>query len=272
MIYVSFGMLKSASTLAYQLTEEILRQAGRRPISLGRPLRPAMSVTNYFDDIDEDLIKRVEDQAKGRDVVLKTHQRPGPGLTKLIEKGEVLASATFRDPREIALSMVDHGERSRRWAIPEFSECATVLDCCPSIDNQVETLRIWNSMGCVELIPFNTVCFDMTAVITRLAQQMGVMVNSAAVARVFAKKWMIGQFNRGVADRFHEMPSEQSTYFLRHYASFYEEFLPFPQSTQGTRSRLALTPASGQLRQIIIDLKRLCRNWLCGMNQEAGSL
>src|SRR5262245_35316182 len=125
MIYVSFGMLKSASTLAYQLTEEILHQGGRRPILLGRPLRPAMSVTNYFDEIDEDLIRHIEDQAQGRDVVLKTHQRPGPGLSRLIENGEVLASATFRDPREIALSMVDHGERSRRWAIPEFSECAT---------------------------------------------------------------------------------------------------------------------------------------------------
>jgi hypothetical protein len=65
MIYISFGMLKSASTLTYQIIEEILRQAGRAPLMLGAPLRPALSVTNYFDHIDAALITRIGQVAEG---------------------------------------------------------------------------------------------------------------------------------------------------------------------------------------------------------------
>ena len=52
MIYICFGMTKSASTFLYQLTEETFRAAGRRPARLGPPLRPLRSVENYFDTID----------------------------------------------------------------------------------------------------------------------------------------------------------------------------------------------------------------------------
>jgi hypothetical protein len=260
MIYLSFGMLKSASTLTYQLTEEILRQAGRAPCILRPPLRPALSVTNYFDNIDLPLIRRIQKAAQGRDVVIKTHQLPAPEVLTLVERGEILASASFRDPREIALSMVDHGERSRRWAIPEFSECATVFDCCPSIDDQVAVLRTWCAIPRVERIAYNDICFDMPSVIARVARQMGVAVDVNAVAASFADTKIVGQFNKGVKDRFHEMTARESSHFLEHYAMFYKRFMPSPAPSLHTGVPAGPHAASGQLRQIVTDLRRLWRN------------
>ena len=49
MIYICFGMMKSASTFLYQLVEETFRVAGRRPVRLGPPLRFHWSVENYID-------------------------------------------------------------------------------------------------------------------------------------------------------------------------------------------------------------------------------
>jgi hypothetical protein len=260
MIYLSYGMLKSASTLTYQVTEEILRQAGRTPCILGQPLRPALSVTNYFDNIDLPLIRRIEKAAKGGDVVIKTHQLPAPEVLALVERGQVMASASFRDPREIALSMVDHGERSRRWAIPEFSECASVFDCCPSIDDQLEVLRVWCSIPRVERIAYNDICFNMPSVIARLARQMGVLVDLGAVEAAFLDKKLVGQFNKGVKDRFHEMTAEESARFLERYARFYRRLMPDPAPSLHIGSPNGAPGASGQLRQIAIDLRRLWRN------------
>lgn len=260
MIYLSYGLLKSASTLTYQVTEEILRQAGRTPCILRQPLRPALSVTNYFDNIDLPLIRRIQNAAKGADVVIKTHQLPAPEVLALVEQGDILASVSFRDPREIALSMVDHGERSRRWAIPEFSECAGVLDCCPSIDEQIEVLRVWCAIPRVERIAYNEICFDMPSVIARLARQMGVLVDIGAVEEAFLDKKLVGQFNKGVRDRFHEMTAAESAHFLERYARFYKRFMPDPAPSLHTGPRTGVQGASGQLRQITIDLRRLWRN------------
>ena len=55
----------------------------------------------------------------------------------------MLASVSIRDPREIALAMVDHGldrDYLRRQA--EFTECRTVLDALPSLDNQIANLQV----------------------------------------------------------------------------------------------------------------------------------
>ncbi|MDE1915793.1 MAG: hypothetical protein KGJ57_05720 [Sphingomonadales bacterium] len=257
MIIISFGMLKSASTLAYQMTEQILRQAGRAPCILGLPLRPALSVTNYFDNIDMALIRRIEAAAQGRDIVIKTHQLPAPDVLEQVEHGAIRATVSYRDPREIALSMVDHGARSRRWSIPEFSECKTASDCLASIDDQVETLRSWCRIGGVERIAYNDICFDMRSVITRLANRLGVAVMPAQVESVFANKMMVGQFNKGVKDRFHEMSARESTIFLDRYAHFYDEFMPRPSpSSQSFIPRAG----SSQLRQILIGGWRLWHN------------
>ena len=254
MIHLSYGMLKSASTLAYQVTEEILRQGGRTLCILPPPLRRPLSVTNYFDNIDLPLIRRIAAAAQGGDVVIKTHQLPAPEVLELIAQGSIRATASLRDPREIALSMVDHGVRSRRWSIPEFSECRTVFDCWPSIDDQVETLRAWCAIPGVERIAYNDICFDTRALVTRLAGVLGVSVDAAQVARVFDDKMMVGQFNKGVQDRFHEMSALDSMRFLDRYAPFYDAFMPGPRPSN---QRFSPVAASGQLRQSLIGLKRL---------------
>lgn len=151
-------MTKSASTFLYQLTEETFRAAGRKPARLRPPLLPRLSVENYFDYIDPALLSAVSDQVAGRDVVLKTHQVLNPEVAARIDDGLLLAGATIRDPREIALAMVDHGRRSRRIGWSQFSECRTVYDAFPSIDYQVENFRCWSALAKLELFLYNEIC------------------------------------------------------------------------------------------------------------------
>lgn len=118
MIYICFGMTKSASTFLYQLTEETLRAAGRKPARLGPPFCPRWRVENYIDDIDPALLEAIAVATGGRDVVLKTHQGLHPEVARQIDARSLLASASIRDPREIALAMVDHGADRAAGAMP----------------------------------------------------------------------------------------------------------------------------------------------------------
>jgi len=259
MIYISFGMLKSASTMLYQLTEEALRAAGRRPLVLGPPLRPRFSTTNYFDQIDPALIARIQAEAAGRDVVLKTHQRPHPDVAAMIASGQIMASASIRDPREIALSMIDHGARSRRWGIAEFSECAGPADCLPSIDQQMESLAQWAAVPGVRVHGYNAICFGTARVVRDIAQQAGLQIDAAAIAARFAGGRGVGQFSKGQAERWREMDEATSSAFLARYADFHRDYgwqLHAGLPANGASNHRT---AKGQLRQVAVDLYRLAQ-------------
>ena len=224
MIYICFGMTKSASTFLYQLIEETFRTAGRPAARLGPPFCPRWSAENYVDDIEPELLERISTTLGKRDVILKTHQWLHPEVARRIDERSLLACASIRDPREIALAMVDHGRRSRRRGDAEFAECHTVFDTFPSLDNQTANFARWSALKRIEIFRFNEICFDSAAVVARIAAQVGVAVDPAEVSRPFRDKGLIGQFNKGAALRYREMAPDQQSVFLERYAKLYREF------------------------------------------------
>ena len=134
------------------------------------------------------MLSAVSERIGERDVVLKTHQALHPDVAEQIDAGLLLASASIRDPREIALAMVDHGRRARRFGFSEFSECRTVYDALPSIDNQVANLKGWSTLKKLELFSYNGICFDTMAVVARLAAQIGVVADPVKVMAPFQSK------------------------------------------------------------------------------------
>lgn len=246
--------------MLYQLTEEVFRFAGRRPPHLGPPFRQRLSVTNYFDSVDGKLLKAIEKVVGHGDIVLKTHQSPHPDVARLIRSGEILANAAIRDPREIALSMLDHGHRSRRWHIAEFSELRTVTDCFASIDHQIEAFHRWRELENVEVFIYNDICFKTEAVATAIARQARLDVDVRAPASLFHDKNAIGQFNKGVPLRYREMRESESLLFLARYANFYREYtFDTPEALLVAATETTARSPRGQLAQKIAGFKRLLR-------------
>src|SRR5262245_10954688 len=92
MIYICYGITKSASTFLYQMTEEVFRAAGRPVVRLGKPFRKLDSVENYFNFIDHDLLGEIERHIGGGDIVLKTHGPPRGDVAQMVASGAVLAN------------------------------------------------------------------------------------------------------------------------------------------------------------------------------------
>ncbi len=219
MIYICYGITKSASTFLYQLTEELFSAAGYTVCRIRRPKRGDRE--NYYDQITAPLIDKIERRAKGRAVVLKTHGRLDPAVARYIEDGRVKACATYRDPREIAMSMADNGARSRELGILPFSEIVKPEDALPSIDLQIAYLAEWLAVPGVETFSYNEVCFSTCNALRRIRDQIGVTVDDDISTIPFRNRMLIGQFNVGKPLRYRDMDEATQAVFLERYQSFY---------------------------------------------------
>ncbi len=261
MIYICYGITKSASTFLYQLTEEVLRASGRPVIRLGKPFRKFDSVENYFDFIDGELLVSIERHTGGADIVLKTHGPLYDDVAVQIANGAVLASASIRDPREIALAMIDHGARSRRWREKAFVEFTNVQDTFNALDIQIDLFRRWAELDQIKIFNYNEICFNTHTVVTAIVDQIGLQVDSAQVTKSFSSKAIIGQFSTGKAERYRDMPLTEQKLFLERYADFYARF-PFDtlesRKVAVKQASRALHPRGG-LGQALSTVLRLLR-------------
>lgn len=226
MIYVSYGMPKSASTFTYVVTEAVLKAAGLRVASLSDAAKGGKSRLNYVDPINAAAVARARAEIGAGSVVIKTHGAPDKPLLDAIDRGEVFASAVIRDPREIALSLLDHAQRSRRLGIGDFAEFETIADTFRMLDEQVARLTRWMESSHVLLLIYDEIAFDTEFAIQRIVDQVGLPVTAAQVLAALPEKAKVEQFNKGVPKRYAtEMPEEMQTAFLDRYREFYRRFL-----------------------------------------------
>jgi hypothetical protein len=261
MIYICYGVTKSASTFLYQMTEEVFTAAGRKPARLGPPFRRPLSLDNYTNVLDPEVLRQVREQAGKRDVVVKTHGDPHPDIAARIEAGEVLASACIRDPSEIALSMLDHARRSRRWGYREFAEFGAIEDTFPSLDEQIDRFSTWAALPGVRVFTYNEICFETAQVIDRLAEQIGAGVRRDGILNRFRGNRGIGQFNKGAALRYRELSAEQRSVFLDRYAALYGQIAFDTPAARlaADRQRHQRLRARGQFGQYFNQVRRLLR-------------
>ncbi|MEL6209844.1 MAG: hypothetical protein AAFR44_06615 [Pseudomonadota bacterium] len=196
----SYGMLKSGSTLAFHYTSALLDAAGPVQPDLPAEALGAPRRINYVDDVSPGQLGRLwlEAQRLGHPLVLKTHQRPGPAVLPLLRDGRASAHACWRDPRDMALSLMDHGARARaRGQIP-FSEIGTLDDALSSILGQIAAFDAWQDAGALTL-DYADIAFDAETTLDRLAAHHS--VSRAPIDVAALKQDRFTQFNKGVPCR-----------------------------------------------------------------------
>ncbi|CAN5146839.1 hypothetical protein BH09BAC5_BH09BAC5_25230 [soil metagenome] len=125
MIIVSSGFPKSASTLLFLYTEEILKRSGKRSAQLKfRKKYPEGFIHRFgfFNSIYLLLLNVFSGS-----VVVKTHSGPTFFLRLLIQMKLAKAYYSVRDPRDVILSALDHGEKARENGITSPADNAFVL-------------------------------------------------------------------------------------------------------------------------------------------------
>jgi len=149
-IYFSYGMTKSASSFVYQLEEQIFKLSEYNLVKIPFGIRGNKAPENYVEPITDEKIREILDWLPANAVtVIKTHGAPSTLACELVNQGKAFASATYRDPRDIAVSLADHGSRSREKGIADFANFIHPFDALQEIKNQLKRLNPWlNLTGC----------------------------------------------------------------------------------------------------------------------------
>lgn len=246
-IFISYGITKSASTFAWQLIKRTAIAGGLPVATLTVRSKRRHTPEDYIDPVSEENLRLVAEDVGDAPVVIKTHGDATPVAVRLVAEGTAQVFASYRDLRDVALSLLDHGAYSRAIGIKDFIEFREVIDTIDSIRVQVKRFENWVKLGDPLLIPYDEICFETETTVRRVAARLGVAVDAGAIVEEFRSgKQRIGQFNRGQPRRFErEMDPVLSARFLSQFADYYDRYfagelarceaLPMQDASETTR-------------------------------------
>jgi hypothetical protein len=178
MIYISYAIYKSGSTLAFDLTKSLLEKKGhpqkKLPPSIIRRRKKRNFVSPEF-FLDRHWWNRLLDMDK-RDkiIVLKTHSPPPPFINEFIRNGTVKVQIIFRDPRDSSLSLKDAGEQARRLGKGGFWRITDLNTAIQATLNGLSILERWMRVPEVRLFSYDQVAFDSRAFLSSVANQLNI--------------------------------------------------------------------------------------------------
>lgn len=226
-IVFSYGMTKSGSTLAFEIARTGLELSGFAQPKLNASPINTTSKINFIHHLTDTELDEIwsEVQEIGHPIVLKTHQRPDLPVIDMINEGNALVQACYRDPRDIALSMLDHGVRARASGRSAFSEYETLDQVFDDITSQTDSLTQWLIRPNVLPIYFNDLVGRTEHMAKLILGQIGLNISADQVVSHVLKKRFI-QFNKGVSGRYKsEMQPEDRKRFRRAFAPFYHHII-----------------------------------------------
>lgn len=216
MIVLSYGITKSGSTLAFEMAKHVLISCGKEQRKLPDGVVEAGHSVNFLNEVSRDSLKKlIENVADDEYIVIKTHARLGDGARDLINdcvaRGLVKVHATCRDPREICLSLLDHGKRSRESGEKAFSEMLEIKDAFKELEKQSRNYWDWSRLDDALSLSYNILAFDAEKAITNIAMHLGIMKYDAGWVKDQVMNHAFTQKNKAVKDRYKsELSDEES--------------------------------------------------------------
>lgn len=223
-LFISYGMTKSGSTLAFELQKEVFRSAGADQSHLDIEQNRSRHINYTWNRDDFEPFFQVA-QSLGRSLVVKTHSTPSEFVQDKLREGEIHALATYRDPRDIALSMLDHGARLREANHSgKFATMLTVEDTLDALDAECRNLLRWKPLPNVHLYSYASVAFSTEQTLLKMADVYGIEVDAENVLSSVLGDGRTLQYNKGVRDRHKtEMPMDLQRRIVERVGFFYEE-------------------------------------------------
>jgi len=235
MLYFSYGIRKSGSTLAFELTKGLLEALGHPQKRLAIPCFADRQVHflnhNQTKAFDEEIASQILDALEpGRILAIKTHGPPSSYLMTNLQAGLMLGQANFRDPRDNTLSLVDAGKRARKRGRGAFMNIDSVESAIVSIKDQVKIYDSWVSQPGILACTYDEVAFDSESFLERVGRQLGYDRSDLPDLANLAdkvKKEAFTQFNKGVPKRYRrDFSLQQTVYVTQFFRRELTEYLP----------------------------------------------
>ncbi|MCF6272980.1 MAG: hypothetical protein L3J37_07280 [Rhodobacteraceae bacterium] len=248
LLYFSYGMTKTGSTLAFQLVRSALDLCGYPQDRLELDVVDRTLRRNFVNHISDRQLEELKQAARkcGYPIVLKTHMRPDPGVVKMIQSGEAIAHAGYRDPRDMILSMLDHATRSRASGESNFAELTSIPQVLANIRHQFNTLTAWLRLPGTLPIYFEDAAFETEVTAQRILNRLKLSFDPAILADIVLND-RFTQKNTGKRLRYpREMDQTTAAEIGIEFAPFIERFITHRASLPDDGS--IILPPPQQLR------------------------
>ena len=203
--------MKSASTLIHDYQVEMIDIASKRngqkqleKFSSGRGVAYRGKL-----DLKTFLLLIVINFLFG-DIALKTHSGPTFYVRLLCSLGLAKATYSFRDPRDVALSMLDHGNRTRQKEpeypgdIRGFRNVEEVPDTFSQIGYEIDNWYKWKDFGDVWFIKYEDFMTNKSKTLKEIADYLGYDLSDADFETLLSKYAAVKSrnFNKGTTERY----------------------------------------------------------------------
>ncbi|HVU22437.1 MAG TPA: hypothetical protein VHE09_17025 [Rhizomicrobium sp.] len=172
MLVLCYGIPKSGSTLAFELVRTALKNAGfgqKTFVNDARDLEGADAglpgLRNFINDVDrakvEGLIAKIGPKNK---VAVKTHS-PFPDedfdwLEKAQTSGDLQVFASYRDPREICLSLMDAARKARKRGFDAFNGIEELHKAQRNVEKRIDEFRKWAALKGTVRLGYDITAFE----------------------------------------------------------------------------------------------------------------
>jgi hypothetical protein len=241
MLVLCYGITKSGSTLAFQLVRGILELAGHQQEKLpDGTVNPGHPI-NFVQPLNKKRLNQLMAAVGERWIAVKTHGGIGDPmfayLDEMHEAGKLQVIVSYRDPRDVCLSLVDAGVKARAIGMVEFSEITDLDSAVAAVSEKVEKFAKWAALRHALLLDYNTVAFAPDRAIDLLEARLGMRPDRERVKR-YAYEEAFTEKNRARRDRFRsELTPEQNAELKRMFGEIIANFFEGDPEPWRTRTR-----------------------------------
>ena len=189
MLVICYGITKSGSTLAFELVKGMLESAGHPQTILPEEVIGPRERINFVDGpMSRDRVKSLL-RAIGRKhkVAVKTHakfdERELLWYEAMQARGRLQIVASYRDPRDICLSMVDAGAHARRNNRETFSSITDLASAIASVQRQYLLFRKWGAIRGTLRLDYEVAAFEPEKAMALIGERLAIRYDCEAVKR-----------------------------------------------------------------------------------------
>jgi hypothetical protein len=221
-------MAKSGSTLAFELTKGILSAAGHDQGKVKTSGLKKRRGGNYIAELTPQSVSDIVDAIEpGRIVAAKTHKcfeaEEFSWYEDMQAQRKIQVVASYRDPRDMCLSLIDHGARSRDNGQESYAHIEDLKDAARLISHAIPKFRRWASLKGSLRLYYDTVAFSPDAAIDALEGVLGVTCDREEAKR-HAFEDSFTQRNKAQKVRFEsEMSEREKGEMQRRFGEFIEQ-------------------------------------------------
>lgn len=229
MLVLCYGLTKSSSTLAFELIKGMLESAGHKQERLpDGPVNSGARI-NYVQPLTRKRLNEVLSAVGDRWIAVKSHSGIADPLFTYVERlqGErrLQLVVSYRDPRDICLSMLDAGIAARAAGAKEFSDVTDLAVAAGKVAEQAEKFFKWAAVRGALLLPYDVVAFDPDTALDRIERCIGLYADRQYTKR-YAFEEAFTQKNKAQKGRYlDELTEQQNKNLTELFAPFISNFI-----------------------------------------------